>query len=385
LRLEELSHVLVWTSASVTSEGSEATVDLLELPRLRLTFRARAEGGSVRLYCEQHEGFFITNRRSGDVMRLLDGVPNSLLLEHHDGGLSVLVSAATLPTRVAVVDSEEGAHGERQLQPFPAELELACGDAAWLRNLGSERHYLYPVHTAEGFLFCPSLGASLHLILLRLLARQYDAVAAMAGQAVCDTAPSAEERQLCARLAQANDDRHPDAHACRLRLQLCALHTPLAPLLPWDLHRELVAYALKRRFVSLACRLELPHELLLLRFVKSNQLPASSEAGAEALGARQHLLESLAALDVSKGFGAESLRVRMTCPQPVRGPQFDALLDKSCVGEALLGQLLGKLSTLSYSRPDNMVGMPAVQALDKWINNGLELRGGRDEKGFLFL
>lgn len=50
-----------------------------------------------------------------------------------------------------------------------------------------------------------------------------------------------------------------------------------------------------------------------------------------------------------------------------------------------LGALLGKLSTISYSRPEDNRGLPAVIALDKWLTHGLELRGGRDEKGFLFL
>ena len=117
LRLEDLSHILVWSASEVTREEARCTIDLLELPRLHLTFRARPDGGSTRLYCEQHEGFFITNRRSDDVMALLKGVPNSLLLEHTDGGLSVLVSAATLPTRVAVVDGEV-ADGRRRARRF---------------------------------------------------------------------------------------------------------------------------------------------------------------------------------------------------------------------------------------------------------------------------
>ena len=52
---------------------------------------------------------------------------------------------------------------------------------------------------------------------------------------------------------------------------------------------------------------------------------------------------------------------------------------------ANLGAMLGKLSTISYSRPESHVGLPALAALDKWLTHGLEIRGGRDEKGFLFL
>lgn len=78
---------------------------------------------------------------------MLDGVPNSLLLEHHDGGLSVLVSAAAIPKRVAIVAGSEAqnAEGARLLQAFPSELDLFCGDAKWLANLGTGRHFLFPV------------------------------------------------------------------------------------------------------------------------------------------------------------------------------------------------------------------------------------------------
>ena len=82
------------------------------------------------------------------------------------------------------------------------------------------------------------------------------------------------------------------------------------------------------------------------------------------------------------------ITVQIPCPEPLVGPQFDAVHDRSCVDEGLLadlGNFLGRLSTISYSRPDSLVGLPALVALDKWLSHGLELRGGRDEKGFLFL
>ena len=41
------------------------------MPRLHLTFCARTEGGEVKLFCEQHEGLFISNHRSSEILTLL--------------------------------------------------------------------------------------------------------------------------------------------------------------------------------------------------------------------------------------------------------------------------------------------------------------------------
>lgn len=92
--------MLVWSHSVVSHPSDDCTIDLVELPRLNLTFRAKERAGTVHLYSEQHEGYFITNQRPAEVVELIAGIPNSLLLEHNDGGLSVLVSAASVPKLV---------------------------------------------------------------------------------------------------------------------------------------------------------------------------------------------------------------------------------------------------------------------------------------------
>jgi hypothetical protein len=440
MRLETLSHLLAWSAAGaeVTAE-SACAVELLELPRINLTFRARADrAGCVRLYCEQHEGLFISNRRSDDAVALLDGVPHSLLLEREDGGLSVLVSAGCRPKRVAMAEARRDAAaadeqpGDRRVQLFPAELDLECGNEAWLANLGATRHYLYQVHVSETFLLYPNLAAALYMLLLRLLARQYEAVVDLTSLCVCDAAPSPEERQIVSMLGQANKDHHPDAHACRLHVSLCAMHTPLEALLPWDTAAELRAYVRKRDHVGIRCRLAADDELALLervidspeaaeggltdrgglpetprgeaprrgadpgtespregkgKFLGGRDTPTSapSEVAPE-LSRRCVLLRTLCHADVSAAEASHQMSVRVPLPEPPRCFDFDAVRDRSCLDEGVIGALLSKMQTISYARPEGaLVGLEAARQLDNWLRHGLELRGGRDEKGFLFL
>ena len=122
MRLDDLSHILAWSEAPPGAapdaphpDGAAVNVDLLELPRLHLTFRARRGGlgargaaaaapspgaaagaaaGGARLYCEQHEGLYLTRTAPPRLRSLLDGIPHYLLLQREGGGLYVLVSAA---------------------------------------------------------------------------------------------------------------------------------------------------------------------------------------------------------------------------------------------------------------------------------------------------
>ncbi len=62
VRLEALSHILVWSSTAGGTEAA-ATIDVVELPRLRLTFRA----DRGRLYCDDLSGLFVSNVRDPQV------------------------------------------------------------------------------------------------------------------------------------------------------------------------------------------------------------------------------------------------------------------------------------------------------------------------------
>ena len=64
------------------------------------------------------------------------------------------------------------------------------------------------------------------------------------------------------RLRYLNDDAHPDAHACRIKLSLATRETPMQ--CPWDLENEVKMYQHKLSSVSAACRLSAREEHVLL-------------------------------------------------------------------------------------------------------------------------
>lgn len=107
-------------------------------------------------------------------------------------------------------------------------------DAEWLASLGGSRHYLYSIHSSRSFLFIPTVGAGLYLLLLRYLAHQYEEVCRLAVDAICfsdDLQASSEEEQIWELLLTTfhrHRDLHPDAHACRIRIWLAAYRQGLA-------------------------------------------------------------------------------------------------------------------------------------------------------------
>ena len=52
-----------------------------------------------------------------------------------------------------------------------------------------------------------------------------------------------------------SEDCHPDAHACRLKISLVMLDSPV--VLPWNLSSEMSSYVRKLQHVSANCRLSL--------------------------------------------------------------------------------------------------------------------------------
>ena len=178
-KIESLGYVLAW----MRSDREEMAVDLVELPRLRLSFETRYEDGEVRFYCREHAGLFIATRSCPNSERLLGGLPCAMLLMNRMEELFLVVNAAVKPVRPS------------QPEYFPSAILLDRQDRAWLSKL-SAKYYLYPVHISRRFLTMPSLASMLYMLVLRFLSREYEEVFKMANSCVSDTELSNEEKQV---------------------------------------------------------------------------------------------------------------------------------------------------------------------------------------------
>ena len=76
---------------------------------------------------------------------------------------------------------------------------------------------------------------------------------------------SKEESMILSSLAGAGGDRHPDAHATRLKIASALLDAPVT--LPFDCTLEVAGYTLRQAHVSAVCRLGLEEELSLFKLV----------------------------------------------------------------------------------------------------------------------
>ena len=265
-RVENLSHICAWTRLDDPVGNMESiaqmkrdrvstwgcpNIDLIELPRLKLTLAAKrdSETGTMRLYSVDHADLFISNTRDARAVKLLNGIPHSLILQNSQGEMHILVPVVK-PTRPMI-----------QTQPFTTRLVLERADKKWNSCL-SQRYYLYPIHVSMSFLMTKGLDSALYLLLLRFLHREYassfrlsDAVATDSG---FSSAGAAIWRNLCA----AAHDFHPDAHAVRMKLSLVTIDS--GSTLPWNLTAEAARYIMKMSHISAECRISRGEELQIL-------------------------------------------------------------------------------------------------------------------------
>ena len=173
----------------------------------------------MRLYSVDHADLFISNERN-ETSRMLEGIPHSLLLSNSNGEVSVLVpSVPTIRPMIRTI-------------PFSTELVLDRSDSKWMAALENP-YYVYPVHVSLCFCASPTLASALYLLLLRFLNRQYHAVCTLVDTVSSDTDLTKEEANSLALLnsPKCSADCHPDAHACRLKISLVMLDSPVSP--PW--------------------------------------------------------------------------------------------------------------------------------------------------------
>ena len=345
-------------------------VGLVELPRLRLSFTAaHGSDGQMVLRSVEHPGLtlgWVACERLGALLR---GLPHALLLLSASGDVSVLLSSLCKPCRLV-----------HEANPLHTQLMLLRHAPGWNRKLSTSRHYLYEVHRSKSYLTPSSLAAAIYLLVLRWLARDFEAAFAIAPSCVTDAPLSAEEAQLWGLLKELEHDHEPAAHATRLKLHLGARACPELPC-PWDASRELVMYLSKLEHVPVGCRLSAEEELTLLSelaerpplraYPMAEHRAAFLQAAFAAESAPSSIPVPTAAAFGSAGeYGvADALHASFDCPA-----DGAALLEP----EALLGWQR-RLGSIAYNRPAAVTGLHAMRMLEEWLATPSL---GADGKGF---
>jgi hypothetical protein len=181
-RLDNLSQVLVWSESEVVNVQQACTIDLIELPRVNLSFRAkRIEkiDGTVehRLYSNDNDGLYIaTSIKARELVeKLLGSIDHFIVLQNEDNDLFVLIPGCALPRRLHI----DGSH-------LSVQVLLDRRNQEWINNMGEIRCYLYPVHSSKSFLITPSLASSMYLMTMFFITGAYQEVYKMVESCVSE-------------------------------------------------------------------------------------------------------------------------------------------------------------------------------------------------------
>jgi hypothetical protein len=246
VRIENLGFILGWTKpedmqAALQRKKQDAAdvmtgcpvIDLIELPRLKLTFTSKPDHtGTLRLYSVDHADLFISNERSPLTSKMLEGIPHSLFLSNLQHEIQVIVPVVS-PARPLVMN-----------QPFSTRLVLDRADENKLRwnDRLTQKFFLYPVHVSLSFMLTRGVNSALYLMLLRFLHRDYEQCFRIADSIATDTKFTKEGLNMLKAFEFGDDDRHPDAISCRLKISLVRK-------LPWlDCRTEALRALTSQRF-----------------------------------------------------------------------------------------------------------------------------------------
>eukprot|EP01060_Flectonema_neradi_P006280 TRINITY_DN1420_c0_g1_i1.p1 TRINITY_DN1420_c0_g1~~TRINITY_DN1420_c0_g1_i1.p1 ORF type:complete len:4698 (+),score=1051.93 TRINITY_DN1420_c0_g1_i1:123-14216(+) len=257
MRLECLSHILAWTrDLSITSDYmGPVSVDLIQLPRLKLSFSAKVESdGTVRLYSLDHAHLFVSNILNDQLIRLLQGIPHSLILQDEQGQLNVLIPGFRVDRPTIT------------MSPFSTEVVIGRSDSKWLDKLDT-KYYLYPVHVSLSFMFTPTFASALYLLYLRLLYRDYEEVFRIATTIGTDTSLSKEEEQIFNRYSV--NDAHPNILACFIKIGLLMNDGPVN--CQWYMPKITAMMLVRQSKVSTSCKLSTKEELRTLAICEEIQ------------------------------------------------------------------------------------------------------------------
>eukprot|EP00958_Prasinococcus_capsulatus_P016955 scaffold1900_cov389-Prasinococcus_capsulatus_cf.AAC.31 len=425
IRMESLSHILVWSRNSPAGDQGSAlglggedplSIDLVELPRLQLRFSAKEDapfpletlgsmddpktglGKQVHLYSEDYPGLFISNLRDRALLHLLSGIPRSLLLQNSEGQLFVLVAANSLPSQPEISSSEYAVP--------EATSVLFNHDAI---SAIEATHYVYPVHVSGAFLLTQSLASSLYLLLLRVLYLQYDKAFEVVESSTSDKPLNRCEQQWFYSLVTTlQNHSHPDAWSLRLKLSWCTLGNDMMKC-PWQIHEQLQGYVHRRSLVSAECRLPIQEELALLSYVREevngsglaleltnylNCIAAVHHQSTREEGKDDKIREDLIQGWQNAEDEEESFKAAITLPKALEEtfPPLDSRhIDRICADLPAVNAAAGKMLSfqVSYSRPGpeatKAQGEALLGLLEKIMTRSKDVRGKDDSLGFCFM
>ena len=116
------------------------------------------------------------------------------------------------------------------------------------------RYFMLPIHTSKSFLITTTLSCRLYLILLKLLARQYEEAYRLIEVCAIDVKFTPEEKWVFNLIQErAQFDSHPDAEAVRLKLILAIMYSSNEMM--WETNVIFQRYLKNVAHVSAACRL----------------------------------------------------------------------------------------------------------------------------------
>jgi hypothetical protein len=344
-RLDNLAHVLVWSTTTIKSAHSAGSIDFIELPRVNLKFKSKkieSVDGKVehRLYSNDHNGLFIsTSAESREIAeRLLGSISHFLVLQNAENDLFVLMPGCALPRRLHI----DGSH-------VSVQVILDRRNQEWINNIGEIRCYLYPIHNSRSFLVTPSLASSMYLMVMFFITGSYQDVFKMVESCVSEEL-TPEEKQIFDQLEFLGNDYHPDAHACRLKLSVVTvgLGGDDSMKCPWSVAEEMSEYCKKHPYVSSACRLTTEEELLLLQLCT----PTARERLSLALLNRKAYVTAVSSL--AKLPPDKSLTVKLGTEQMPSFENFDAVIDNTIIDNPKKTMISSKLFGAAYSRPEEV-------------------------------
>ena len=283
MRLEDLSHLLIWCSSSNNNSNSNGAsegksdvstttplsqlsqIKQIDLPRLKMKLRPKTDSitGITRLYLLDQNGWYLSDRCASDLsfatndilLNQLKGTSNSIFIENDRGQLQLLLA------------NHDCCRPISPTLPFTKNLIFYRNSVTWMEVM-QRRYYLYPIHTSKTFLETTSLASRLYLILLKLLKRDYIGAIKLVNVVAIDVMFTAEEQWVFGLIqTRTKDDLHPDAHAVRCKL-LLAIHLFSDNEILWETHVECDHYLLKLPLISADCTLTEKEEIDLLSLAK---------------------------------------------------------------------------------------------------------------------